>query len=144
METLCVVFQLKFTFTKQNGTSFTFTFSDCRLKSSPVHTTEKKPSTLQTVYKTGSYSDPIQILKHFKYYFKIYFKVLNIEFILHNELCRGRPRLHVAGQRVVGVLKVARGRRSTSMVSVSTVSYRRPWSVGSVPRHLIFHAVIRV
>ena len=24
--------------------------------------------------------------------------------------CRGRPRLHVAGQRVVGVLKVARGR----------------------------------
>jgi len=58
--------------------------------------------------------------------------------------CRGRPRLHVAGQRVVGVLKVARGRRSTSMVSVSTVSYRTPWSVGSVPRHLIFHAVIRV
>ena len=54
--------------------------------------------------------------------------------------CRGRPRLHVAGQRVVGVLKVARGRRSTSMVSVSTVSYRRPWSVRSVPRH----AVIRV
>jgi len=48
------------------------------------------------------------------------------------------------GQRVVGVLKVAPGRRWTSRVSVCTVSYRRPWSVGSVPRHLIFHAVIRV
>ena len=60
------------------------------------------------------------------------------------QYCRGSPRLHVAGQRVVGVLKVARGRRSTSMVSVSTVSYRRRWRVGSVPRHLIFHAVIRV
>lgn len=64
--------------------------------------------------------------------------------LYYYSLCRGRPRVHVAGQRVVGVLKVARGRRSTSMVSVSTVSYRRPWSVGSVPRHLIFHAVIRV